>query len=353
MGNTMRGILFPGSKQVVVQDFSIPKPGPGEVLIEMRASGLCGSDLEYLFNIPKEDRGKPYLGMVAPPDIIPGHEPCGVVVELGPGVRHLKVGDRVAVYHISGCGVCKYCRSGWQILCKKKTTYGFDRHGGDADYMVADEKDCVVLPESLSFAVGAYCSCGAGTAFQITKRLGISGLDTVAIFGTGPVGLAATLFASFQGGRVIAIDVNDERLNLAKEVGAKFTINPLKQDPVEEILNITHGEGASVALDCSGNPTARVQALECAKIWGRVAFVGEGHTTTIDPSPQLLHKELTLLGTWVFSVSTMIELFEYLDRYQLPLERLITNRYRIEDASTALSEFSSGKTAGKAVFEWS
>ena len=352
MKSTMKGILFPGSKKVVVREFPRPRPGPGEVLIEMRASGLCGSDLEYLFNIPEEDRGKPYLGMIAPPDIIPGHEPSGVVIELGPGVRHLKVGDRVAVYHISGCGTCKYCRSGWQILCRNKTTYGFDRHGGDADYMVADEKDCVILPDNLSFAVGAYCACGAGTAFQVTRRLGISGLDDVVIFGVGPVGLAATLFASFQGARVIAVDVNDERLDLAREIGAKHVINPLKTDVITEIKRLTHGEGASVTIDCSGNPDARVNALECAKTWGRTAFVGEGHKTTIDPSPQLIHKELTLIGSWVYSIPTMMELFEYLDRFKLPLEKLITNRYSIEDAPRALADFSSGKTAGKAVFEW-
>jgi len=351
----MRGILFPGSKKVVVKDFPVPRPGVGEVLVQMRAAGLCGSDLEYIFNIPEEMRGKPYLGMVAPPHIIPGHEPCGVVAELGDGVRTLKVGDRVAVYHISGCGTCVYCRSGWQILCSNKhTTYGFDRHGAHAEYMVADERDCVILPESLSFAAGAYCSCGAGTAYQICKRLGISGLDDVAIFGVGPVGLAATMIATFQGGRVIAIDVNEQRLALAKQVGAMHTINPTKTDAVKAILALTHGEGASVTMDCSSHPDARLGVLRAAKTWGRAAYVGEGHQVTIDPSPQLLHKELTLYGTWVFSLSTMMELVEYLDRFrkQLPLEKLISDRYSIEDAPRALAEFSTGKTAGKAVFIW-
>ena len=355
MTHSMRGILFPGSKKVIVQDFPKPKAGLGEVLLEMKASGICGSDLEYIFNIPEDMRGKPYLGMVAPPHIIPGHEPCGVVVELGEGVRGLEVGNRVAVYHISGCGTCEYCRSGWQILCSNKhTTYGFDRHGGDADYMVADERDCVILPENISSAMGAYCSCGAGTAYQICKRLGISGLDDVAIFGVGPVGLAATMIASFQGGRVIAIDINEDRLALAAEVGAKHTINPTNANPVEEILALTHGKGVSVAMDCSASPEARVNTLECAKIWGRVAFVGEGHTVTIDPSPQLLHKELTLYGTWVFSLSTMMELIEYLARFRprLPLEKLVSDRYSIEQAPQALADFSAGKTAGKAVFEW-
>jgi len=220
--------------------------------------------------------------------------------------------------------------------------------------MVADERDCVILPDNLSFAVGAYCSCGAGTAFQICKRLGISGCDDVAIFGVGPVGVAATMIATFQGGRVIAVDVNEERLELARSVGAKHTINANKEGIPERIRELTHGEGASVALDCSANPQARVNTLECSKTWGRAAFVGEGHTTEIDPSPQLLHKELTLYGTWVFSLSTMMELIEYLSRFksQLPLEQLVTDRYSISEAPQALADFAAGKTAGKAVFEW-
>jgi propanol-preferring alcohol dehydrogenase len=219
--------------------------------------------------------------------------------------------------------------------------------------MVADERDCVKLPDQLSFAVGAYCSCGAGTAYQVTKRLGISGLDDVVIFGVGPVGLAATLFATFEGGRVIAVDVNEQRLELAKAIGAKHVINPNKEDPVEKVFQLTHGEGASVTMDCSANPTARVAALECAKVWGRTAYVGEGNTTTIDPSPQILHKELTLIGSWVFSLTSMMELLEYLARYSLPLEHLITDRFQLENAPQAFEAFAGGQTAGKAVFEWS
>jgi propanol-preferring alcohol dehydrogenase len=218
--------------------------------------------------------------------------------------------------------------------------------------MVADERDCVILPDNLSFAVGAYCSCGAGTAYQVTKRLKISGLDNVVIFGCGPVGLATTLFATFQGGRVIAVDVNEKRLDLAKEIGAKFIINPKKNNVVEEVMQITEGEGAEVTIDCSANPEARIAALDCAKIWGRTAYVGEGNKTTIDPSPQILHKELTLIGSWVFSLTSMMELLELLSRHSLPLEDLITNRFVIEDAKRAFEAFSNGQTSGKAVFEW-
>ena len=112
MTQLMKGVLFPGSRTAIVEEFEVPKPGLGEVLIELRASGMCGSDLEYIYKTPREKRGQPMLGVALDPNTITGHEPCGVVVETGVGVRHLKVGDRVAVYHINGCGFCKNCRMG-------------------------------------------------------------------------------------------------------------------------------------------------------------------------------------------------------------------------------------------------
>jgi propanol-preferring alcohol dehydrogenase len=353
MKKTMLGLLFPGDKETELREFDVPEPGLGEVLLEMKASAMCGSDLEYLYKTPKSLRGTPVLGVESYPDIITGHEPCGIVVKKGEGVRYLNVGDRVGVYHISGCGKCKYCKSGWQILCTNNhKTYGFSRNGGNADYMVTDEKDCVILPDNVSYESGAYCSCGAGTAFQVTKRLGISGLDNVVIFGAGPVGLAATLLASFMGGRVITVDFNEKRLALAKDHGAVKTINPNKEDVLDVVKSFTHKEGASVTIDCSASPIARNLALDCAKIWGRVAFVGEGNKTTFDPSPQILHKELTVIGSWVFSIPVMMELVEYISRYDIPLDELITDRFVLQDGDMAFKKFESGETVGKSVFKW-
>ncbi|AYD04171.1 zinc-binding dehydrogenase [Neorhizobium sp. NCHU2750] len=352
MTKLMKGVFFPGSMTCTVEDVEVPTPGMGEVLLEMRASGMCGSDLEYIYKVPKEKRGQPILGVATDPSTITGHEPAGVVTAVGPGVRHLKVGDRVAVYHINGCGFCKDCRSGWHITCTEvHETYGFDRHGGNAQFMVADERDCVILPNNVSFDAGAFVACGAGTGFSVTRRLGISGMDDYLIFGAGPVGLSAAMFGKHMGARVMVVDMNETRLDMARALGVARTINPAKQDVRDEVLSFTNGVGASAAVDCSANPRARSMMFDCVKTWGRAAFVGEGHDVHLDVSPQIIHRQITLIGSWVYSTPMMMELLETISRHGLPLgELLVSDRFSLKDAPKAFERFAAGETAGKCVF---
>jgi propanol-preferring alcohol dehydrogenase len=347
----MKALQFPGSREVFIKEFPDPKPGKDEVVIRMKASGICGSDLNYLYRIPKEEKDKYVLGVWVSSTVIPGHEPCGIVEEVGENVTHLKKGDRVIVYHISGCGVCKSCREGYYMHCKNKKTYGFDINGSFADFMVAKEKDCVLLPDELSFEEGCYYACGAGTAFKACKRLNISGLDTVSIFGLGPVGLAAVMFAKKFGGKVIAVDPIDVRRDIAKNIGADYVINPLEEDVVREIKKITDGEGTSVSIECSSNPTARSQILDSTKIWGKVAYVGEGKTVTIDVSNQIIHKHLTIFGSWVYTIPELMDLLNFAAKEKLNLPALITHQFTLDEAEEALKLADSGKS-GKIVFKW-
>jgi len=348
----MKAVFFPGDREAIVKEVPDPKPDRGQVLIRMKASGICGSDLELLYRLSKEERGKPLLGITISPEVIPGHEPCGVVEELGPGVHHLREGDPVIVYHLSGCGYCKFCRSGFPIHCAQKRTYGFDIHGGFADLMVADEKDCVMLPNELDFVEGAYCGCGAGTAYKASKRVGICGLETIALFGLGPVGLAGVLIGKALGARVIGVDIKEYRLRLAQKAGADHIINSNEGDPVKSIMELTNGEGADAAIDFSSNPVARSNALDCTKTWGRVAFVGlAGGKITIDASTQIIPKQLNIYGSWVFSTAELQELLAMLVRYRLRFDDLVTHRFSIEDAPEALRLFDKGES-GKVVLIW-
>jgi len=284
--------------------------------------------------------------------VIPGHEPCGVVEQVGPGVVSVKPGDRVSVYHIGGCGHCKYCRAGWMINCaNEKHTYGWNANGGHADLLLADERNCVRLPDELSFADGAHCACGGGTAYQSLLRLNISGRDRFAVFGLGPVGLGAVALAKAMGATVYAVEVTPERLELGKKMGADVVINPQEQDPVAAIRDLTEGEGAEATADYSANPTARNQALDAARIRGRVAFVGEGHTTTINPSPQMLHKQLTVMGSWVCGLWEMEELVHFMVRRGVRFDKMVTHRFPLEQIDEAMRLFDTGHT-GKIVIEW-
>jgi threonine dehydrogenase-like Zn-dependent dehydrogenase len=335
----MRSITFLGNRAIEFVEAPEPRPAAGEVVIEIHAAGICGSDLGFLYrpssDEPLENPSRYDQWIPNEPGVIPGHEPAGVVVEVGPGVGHLEVGDRVACYHISGCNECRACRSGWMLHCRSYRSYGWQRDGAFAERMVADAKTCIKLPDSVSFIAGAYCACGAGTAYQATKRGAPTGGETVAIFGLGGVGLAGIIFAKAAGARVIGVDPIGMRRELARSLGADELIDPLAGDAVEAIYELTHGEGAHLTIDYSGSAPGRLAALDSARVWGRSVFVGERNLTTIDPSPQILHKQLTLHGSWVCSWPVMDELIQLLDHEPLQLERAVTHRYpfdRIEEA---------------------
>ena len=303
----------------------------------MGASGICGSDLH------------PYRG-AQPRSNISGHEPCGSVAQLGPGVTTAKVGDRAIIHHYSGCGTCKYCRIGYYQLCVEgHKTYGLGDHGGNADYILVPA-DCLVhLPDELSYADGAAIACGTGTAYMAVKKLDVSGRDTLAIYGQGPVGLSATLLAKAMGARIIAIDVADARLELAAGLGADALINPTKEDPIAAVRALTHGEGADATLDCTGNATARAQTVRSARVFGRACFVGEGGTVSLEPSPDIIHRHLTLYGSWTFPTVGLEECARFVIDRQVPLDKLITHRFRLEQAEEAMRIFDGGAT-GKCVF---
>src|SRR5215467_14338017 len=288
----MRGVVFPGDRTLEIMTFADPTPGPAEVVLEMKASGMCGSDL-HQYRRPK---GQPRTGTGVPPNpdpTIAGHEPCGVVVAVGSGVgaAQAKVGDRMMVHHYQGCTRCNHCLSGWQQLCQEVPVkvYGNNAHGGHAKYLKVPANTMVPLHDALSFTAGAAISCGSGTAYGALRRMNISGRDTIAIFGQGPVGLAGTQFAKAMGARVIALDTNPQRLARAKEFGAN--------DPVAAIKELTHGRYADLALDTSSNPQARLNAIRSTKVWGTMCFVGEGGDVTIDVSPHLLRRQITLLAS--------------------------------------------------------
>src|SRR5215468_4335218 len=252
----MKAVVFPGDRKVQVLDFPDPTPGPGEVVLEIKASGMCGSDLKFYRAVG----GAASLGFkAASGPVIAGHEPCGVVAAVGAGVsdKQARVGMRVMQHHYRGCGVCEHCSTGWMQMCVEGVAevYGATGHGAHARYMKCPARTLVPLPDGLSFDAGAAISCGTGTAWGALQRLGLQGDHTIAVFGQGPVGLSATLLAAEMGARVIALDTSPERLARAKEFGADLLINPAKtENVVQAIRDATRGRGAHASLDASSSP---------------------------------------------------------------------------------------------------
>ena len=284
----MRGVTFPGNRQAEIREFPNPQAGPGEAVLKVKASGLCGTDLHR------------YRGS-EPMDMITGHEPCGVVEELSPGAPPgIKVGDRVICHHYAGCGVCENCSMGYEQLCPQgRITFGGGTgHGAIADYTVVPSRSLVLLDDELSFEEGAALSCGTGTAWNGLKKMEISGRDTVVVFGQGPVGASGTLSAKAMGAKVIAVDVVPERLALAKELGADHVINGQEVDTVEAVRELTGGLGATATLETSGNPLARQQALKSLRPFGRCCYVGIGGAAEIDFNADVIFKVATIFGSW-------------------------------------------------------
>ena len=340
--STMNGVRLPGNSTVEQVRVEVPAPGHGQVLLRMRASSICGSDIRAIYREHLGQGAEAYQGVIA------GHEPCGEVVEVGPGARRLAVGDRVVVYHIAGCGMCDECRRGYQVGCHSpfRAAHGWQRNGGHADYLLAEEASCILLPEPLTFVDGALVSCGFGTAYEGLLRGGVGGRDRLLVTGLGPVGLAAAMLGRAMGTTtVIASDVAAERVTLAKDLGlVDVAVGPDELD--EAVADATSGLGCEVAVDCSGNATARESALRNTRGWGRCVFVGEGGRVDFAVSDLLIHKQVSLHGSWVTSVHHMEQLLELLVRWELHPEHVVTHRFPLSRADAAYEAADAG-TSGK------
>ena len=310
---------------------------------------MCGSDL-HNYRAPVQPAGAVAGRHQAAAGVIAGHEPCGVVVAVGAGVseKEARVGQRVMDHHYDGCGTCKHCRAGWTQMCLEGTVvYGAGGNGGHARYMKVPVSTLVPLPDALSFVTGAAISCGTGTAWGALRRLNLQGGETIAIFGQGPVGLSATQLAVVMGARVIAVDISPERRKLAQQFGAHEVIDG----------GGGHGGGDPRADPRRGRAQdarrllgagARAAAVRAVRSWGTACFVGERGQVTLDVSPDLLRRQVTLVGSWTFSKQGQAECAEFVADRGVDVERLFTHRWKLEQAEEAYQLFDT-QTTGKAV----
>lgn len=343
----MKAAFLPGNSTVEMRDVAVPAPGHGEVLIRVEASTICGSDIRCIYHEHFGKGPEGYQGVIA------GHEPAGQIVETGPGCRRFKKDDRVIVYHISGCGVCNDCRRGYMISCTNaeyRRAYGWQRDGGMAEYMIAEEKDLILLPDELTFADGAQVACGFGTVYEGLEKIGISGNHSVLITGLGPVGLAAAALCRKLGAeRIVGIDIAEERMELARELGLCDVVLRAGADNVAQVRELTGGRGVERAVDCSANAEARATAIRATGKWGRIVLIGEGGNLSFQPSPDMIHDQKTLYGSWVTSTWLMEELVDRLVRWNLHPEDIITHRFRLDQAAEAYALMASGRCGKVAV----
>ena len=343
----MMGATLPGGSKVELHQFDIPTPGYRQVLVKTMASTICGSDIRCIY---REHTGKGAEGYID--GMIAGHEPCGVIVEEGPGLNRFKKGDRVIVYHIHGCGVCHDCRMGYQISCSStyRAAYGWQRNGGMAEYMLCDENDLIALPDELTYADGAQVACGFGTVYEAIMKVGVSGNDSVLVVGLGPVGLAALMLCKAMGAnRLFGVDMNEGRIELAQKLGLVDEAFKPSDDVVARIKQANGGHGVERAFDASASDPGRQTAIRATREWGKIAFVGEGNSVTFNPSPDIIHGQKSIYGSWVTSLANMEDLVERLVRWNIHPEDLITHRFALKDADKAYALMASGNCGKVAV----
>ncbi len=343
----IKGVYLPGNREAHLKEWDLPNPVQDEVLVQIKASALCASDLSIY-------HGKPLIPGYPSGTFIVGHEPCGIVTKTGPCTKQLKEGDRVAIIAFVSCGYCQFCMGGEPNLCDKVGVLGFTRNGGDAEYLVIPERSCLLMPKNMSFITGAVATDAIGNLYSAMKKMQVSGDDLVAITGLGPMGLSGVLAATGLGATVIAIDPVEHRLSKAKKLGAEFLINPEKVDP-KEYIRSNFREGVDKAVDCSGNENAINTLLDITCKHGVISQIGEAHgrTISIKPSEQLIRKKLTYLGAWYFNLSEWDSISDFIVNKlgNEKVESIVSHKYPLEEKAVmkAFNLFNAHKTL-KVVF---
>jgi threonine dehydrogenase-like Zn-dependent dehydrogenase len=219
-----------------------------------------------------------------------------------------------------------------------------------AEYLLAEEKDLIHLPDSLTYLDGAQVACGFGTVYEALQKIGIDGNHAVLITGLGPVGLAAGALCRKLGAeKIIGIDISDERRDIALRLGLCDFVLAVGPDNVNEVRKLTGGNGVERAVDCSGHADARAAAIRATRKWGKMVMVGEGGNVAFNPSPDIIHDQKTIYGSWVTSTWLMEELVERLVRWNLHPEEIVTHRFSLDQADEAYSLMASGRCGKVAV----
>ncbi|KQU28458.1 MULTISPECIES: zinc-dependent alcohol dehydrogenase family protein [unclassified Rhodococcus (in: high G+C Gram-positive bacteria)] len=341
----MKGAIFLGDRKVELRDFPLREPAAGEVVVAVRASGMCGSDL----HVYRAEANYPTTADMR----IAGHEPAGVVHSVGPGVSNdvAAVGDRVMIHHYIGCTTCDRCRSGWPQMCTRAPfrAFGTQEHGGHAPYIVVPAATLVPLDDALSFEAGATIGCGTGTAWGALERLGDVGGSTIAVVGQGPVGLSATMLATARGARVIAVDPEPNRRAQAERFGAMATVDPTIGSASEAVRELTEGEGVPLVLETSGASAAISAGMDSLAPWGKICLVGLGGGEARFRVTDFYRSQVTVMTSWTMSIVQQRQCAEFIVRHNIPIDELFSHRWTLSQAVEAYDEFDK-QNAGKGVF---
>jgi len=326
---------------LTIEERQVPEPGPGQVLVRMEACGLCHTDIHAAHG---DWPVKPT------PPFVPGHEGVGIVTALGAGVTNRAVGDRVAIAWLGhACGHCDYCVSGWETLCEEQQNSGYSVDGAFAEYAVADATYVVPVPEEVTSFDAAPLTCAGVTTYKAIKVARIRPGERVAIFGVGGLGHLAVQYARLVGAEVIAVDLTEEKLELAGQLGADHTVNAATTDPVQAIADLG---GADVAVALAVTPQAFEQAYASLRRGGRlvcVALPPETDGPMRLPIFDTVLKGIQVIGSIVGTREDLVEVFRL---HALGRTQVIAESRKLDEVNEAIDDVLHARTSARLVFEF-
>ncbi len=319
-----------------------PEPKPDEVLLEVKACSICGTDVHiYNWEHPWSTRG------IALPRTL-GHEVAGVVIEKGKNIKSLEIGDFVSAESHLYCGECKQCRTGNTHICQRLKFLGVDIDGGWAEYVAIPESIAWKNPKNMKPEI-ATLQESMGNSVYTVKEANVAG-KTIAIFGAGPTGLFATGIAKISGAKEVIVIVGSKlHSDIAKKMGADVLINRHEKEPVKELLEMTDGLGVDASLEMSGHPEALKQALDATKPTGKVVILGlPPKEVTIDVSKQIVLKDMEIRGIYGRKIWDTWKRTSELLSGKLDITPIITHKLQLEEFEKGIEALASGQS-GKVV----
>jgi len=338
----------PGSYEAaVVHDFKAPLSieqvpftplAADQIRVQIEACGLCHTDIHAAHG---DWPVKPT------PPFIPGHEGVGHVVELGSSVTEVTLGERVAIPWLGyACGTCDYCVSGWETLCHEQKNTGYSVDGGFGQFATAYGRYVVTVPDSIDAIDAAPLTCAGVTTYKAVKIAGTRSSDLVAVFGVGGLGHLAIQYARIAGGRVVAVDLFDHKLALARELGAEFTVNATAQDPAEAIQALG---GADQAIALAVSPRSFEQAYGSLRRGGTLVFVALPADNEVRlPIFQTVLNGITVVGSIVGTRKDLREVFEL---HAAGLTRVISETRPLHHVNEAIADVEAGRVAARVVLQ--
>ena len=331
----MKAAVFHGVEDGLrVEDIPVPGVGPDQVLVKVAACGACHTDLHYI------EHGVPTFKK---PPLVLGHEASGVVEEVGVDVDNVKQGQRVLIPAVLTCGKCKFCRMGRENICSDMKMLGNHFDGAYAEFVCVPAKDVLNLPESIPLEDASIIADALSTPYHAVKnRAKVRPGDVVVVYGCGGVGISAVQLAAGVGAKVIAVDINEKKLEWAKAFGASEVVNASEVERVSKAIKKMTGGGADIAIEVIGNPRTIEEAFESVRIGGRLCVVGYTHEAISIVAGKIMFKELEIVGSLGCPPGEYVPLIRMVELGKIDVTKLVTHRFSLDEIQGAFDVMKEG-----------